>query len=192
MKLQKSSRRQNDQILKEVRPQLVQTPRNDEPASGSRLRECIQNFETMEKEIQFSRICENATFFHRVSFGMLLLLQDGFGDRTPASRGFSHPGADSNSRIYAHEVRNTAKLSGTEITGKQWMPDEEHGNTIRAPLYSGGKRMKSIEILGNPTVGQKIDISHIAPWHHRHRYESAITLVCKNDDDREAGSIRAR
>ena len=62
--------------------------------------------------------------------------------------------------------------------------------------------MKSIEILGNPTVGQKniadtwttstIGISHTAPWHHRHRYESAITLVRNDDDDREAGPIRAR
>ena len=117
MKLLKSLWRQkNDQILKEVRPQevnlLVQTPRNDEPASGSRLRECIQNFETMEKEIQFSRIWENATFFHRVSFWNATVadVQDGFGDRTPACRGFSHPRADSNSRIYAHEVRNTATL----------------------------------------------------------------------------------
>ena len=62
--------------------------------------------------------------------------------------------------------------------------------------------MKSIEILGNPTDGQKniadtwttstIAISHTAPWHHRHRYESAITLVCNDDDDREAGPITAR
>ena len=62
--------------------------------------------------------------------------------------------------------------------------------------------MKSIEILGNPTVGQKniadtwttstIGISHTAPWHHRHRYESAITLVRNDDDDREAGPTRAR
>ena len=36
-----------------------------------------------------------------------------------------------------------------------------------------------------------IGISHTAPWHHRHRYESTITLVC-HDDDREAGPIRAR
>ena len=63
MKLQKGSR--SEQTQKEVRPQevnsLVHTPRNDEPASGNRLRECIQNFETLEKEIQFTRVCENAT-----------------------------------------------------------------------------------------------------------------------------------
>ena len=56
---------ENDQILKEVRPQevnsLVQTPRNDEPATANRLRECEQNFETLEKEIQFMRVCEEAT-----------------------------------------------------------------------------------------------------------------------------------
>ena len=62
---------ESDQILKEVRPQevnsLVQAPGNDEPAFGNRLRKCIQNFETLEKEIQFTRVCENATIFHRVS-----------------------------------------------------------------------------------------------------------------------------
>ena len=137
---EKLTETENDQILKEVRQQevnlLVQTPRNDEPASGSRQRECIQNFETLEKEIQLTRIWENATFFHRVSFWNATVadVQDGFGDRTPACRGYKHPGADSNSRIYAHEVRNTVKLSGTEIIGKQWMPEDEHGNTIRAPL----------------------------------------------------------
>ena len=32
------------------------------------------------------------------------------------------------------EARNTVKLNGKEIIGKQWMPEEEHGNTIRTPL----------------------------------------------------------
>ena len=63
---EKLTKTENDQILKEVRPQevklLVQTPRNDDPATGNRLREYFQNFETLEKEIQFTRICENATF----------------------------------------------------------------------------------------------------------------------------------
>ena len=83
------------------------------------------------------------------------------------------------------------------------MPDEEHRNTIRAPLYSGGKRTKIIEIPRQPHGWTEehcpcpdylatIDISHTAPWHHRHRYESTITLVCNDDDDREAGPIRAR
>ena len=35
------------------------------------------------------------------------------------------------------------------------MPEEEHGNTIRTPSQSGGKRMNSIEILSKPTDGQK-------------------------------------
>ena len=32
---------------------------------------------------------------------------------------------------------------------------------------------------------------HTTPWHHRHRYESTITLVC-NDEDRETGPVNAR
>ena len=144
---------ENDQILKEVRPQEVifwfKTPRNDEPASGSRLRECIQNFETLEKEIQLTRIYENATFFHRVAFGMLLLLMYKMFWR-------------SNSRMQrVYTPWRGLKFQNFCPRGKkhgeaQWHRDHlkamdarEHGNTIRAPLQSGGKRMKSIEILGN-------------------------------------------
>ena len=47
---------ENEQTQKKVRPQevnsLAQTPRNDKPASGNRLRESLQNFETLEKEIK--------------------------------------------------------------------------------------------------------------------------------------------
>ena len=48
----KTSEDRNENIMKEVRPQevnsLVQTPRSDDPVSGNRLRECIQNFATLE------------------------------------------------------------------------------------------------------------------------------------------------
>ena len=36
-----------------------------------------------------------------------------------------------------------AKLSGNKIIGKHWMPEEEHGITVRTLLKSGGKRMKN-------------------------------------------------
>ena len=45
--------KENEQILKEVKPQeeklLVQTPRSDDLVAGNRLRERLQNFETLEK-----------------------------------------------------------------------------------------------------------------------------------------------
>ena len=48
-----TSEKENEQQLKNVKPQevrsLVQTPRSDNPASGNRLRECPQRFETVEK-----------------------------------------------------------------------------------------------------------------------------------------------
>ena len=49
---------ENELILKEVKPQEVKslvkkTPRNEEHATGNRLRECEQNFGTLEKEVQF-------------------------------------------------------------------------------------------------------------------------------------------
>ena len=106
----------NDQLLNEVKPQeitsLVQTPRNDERASGKILRERIQNFETLEREIQFTRVCENGTFFRGVSVGMCYKTvadeDDGFGDRTPACRAYTHPRLDSNSRVFAAILRTNS------------------------------------------------------------------------------------
>ena len=68
--------KENEQRLKNVKPQeansLVQTPRSDDPASGNRLRECLQNLGTLEKSIQFSEVCGNASFWKRVSTGKVL------------------------------------------------------------------------------------------------------------------------
>ena len=101
--------KENEQQLKNVKLQevtsLVQTPRSDDLASGNRLRECLQNFETLEKSIQFSKVCEDTSFWKRVSIGMwyktIADVDDGFGDRTPACRECTHPRADSDSRIHA-------------------------------------------------------------------------------------------
>ena len=83
----------------------MQTPRSDDPVSGNRLQECLQNFVSLEKEIQFTQICEVASFLEGVSFGMCCKtvadVDDGSGDRTPACREYTHPRADSGSRIYA-------------------------------------------------------------------------------------------
>ena len=62
-------------------------------ASGNRLREQLQRFETLEQEIQFTRVCEHATFGRRVSIGMCYKtipdVDDGFGDRTSACREYT-------------------------------------------------------------------------------------------------------
>ena len=47
------------------------------------------------------------------------------------------------------------KLIGNKIIGKQWTPEEEHGNVVRTLLKSGGKRMKCTEILSKSMDGQK-------------------------------------
>ena len=83
--------KENEQILRDVKPQevnsLVRTPRSDDPVSGNRWRECFQNFETLKKEIQFTKVCEDASFYIRLSIGMcyktIADVDDGFGDRTP-------------------------------------------------------------------------------------------------------------
>ena len=59
----------------------------------------------MEKYVQFITVCEDASFWRRVSIGMSYKtipdVDDGFGDRTLACREYTLPRADSDSRIYA-------------------------------------------------------------------------------------------
>ena len=58
--------KENEQLLKEVKPQevnsLVQTPRSDDPVPGKRFLERLKKFETLEKEIQFTKVCEDASW----------------------------------------------------------------------------------------------------------------------------------
>ena len=74
MTSQRFTTKENEQILKEVEPQevnsLVQTPRSNDPVSGSRLHEYLQNFQALEKEIQFTKVCDDASFSKRESIGM--------------------------------------------------------------------------------------------------------------------------
>ena len=54
--LSNSVAKENEQRLKNVKPQEAQTARSDDPASGNRLGECLQNFETLKKNIQFQKL----------------------------------------------------------------------------------------------------------------------------------------
>ena len=106
---EKFAAEENEQLQKNVKPRevnsLVQTPRIDNRASGNRLRECLQRFETLENAIQFTRVCEDTTIARRVSIGMCYKtipdVDEGFGDRTPACREWTLLRADSDSTIYA-------------------------------------------------------------------------------------------
>ena len=59
--VEKFAAKENEQLLKKVKPQevnsLVQTPRSDNLASGSRLRESLQIIRTLVKEVNFTRVC---------------------------------------------------------------------------------------------------------------------------------------
>ena len=103
-------------ILKSVNAQegnsLVCAPRT-EPASGNRLRESLQKFESLSKTVQFTKVCEDASFWHRVSAGMSYKtipdVDDGFGDFIPACREPTFPRTSPRSRAGA------AILGGTLI-----------------------------------------------------------------------------
>ena len=56
----------NDEISQKLEPQevvsLVQTPRKNDEAAGLRLRVYLQQFEELEKVVQFTKIWESAGF----------------------------------------------------------------------------------------------------------------------------------
>ena len=76
-----------ERTLKEVRPlevnSLVQTPRDDQQASGNRSRDTLQRFEKLDMETLFTRVCGAATFWELISVGMRYKtipdFDDGFG-----------------------------------------------------------------------------------------------------------------
>ena len=65
----------------------------------------FRDLKTLEHDIQFTRVCEDASFCIRVSIGMsyntILDVDDGFGGRTPACRKYALRRANSDSRLVA-------------------------------------------------------------------------------------------
>ena len=102
---------ENEQQLKNVKPQETEflwcelqeaTIGHLETDCGA----CLQIFQTLEKEIQCTRVCEDARFARRVSIGMSYKtipvpdVDNGFGDRTPACREYTLPRPRSNVKIF--------------------------------------------------------------------------------------------
>ena len=81
---------------------LVSSPR---PASGSSLRENIQDFESLSETIRFTKVCEDAIFVHRVSAGLShktrLDEDDGFGQIIPSCREYTRSRVNPRSRVFA-------------------------------------------------------------------------------------------
>ena len=114
----------------------------------NRLRECLQNFETLEKSIQFTKVCEDASFWKGVSVGMCYKtvadVDDGFGDRTPACREYTHPRADSDSRIYAAIPGRTFIRPVIQVHILQFLGT--HGIESQIPSTTTPKRTSWVEI----------------------------------------------
>ena len=97
--MEKFAAKENEQLLKKCEAEKEElfgaNPKSDNGASANRCRECLQRIETLEKEIQFTRVCEDATFARRVSIEMRYWtipdVDDGFGDRTPVCREYTLP-----------------------------------------------------------------------------------------------------
>ena len=47
----------------------MRSPRSNDPVSGNRLRECLQNLETLESN-PFTKVCKDTSLCKRVSIGM--------------------------------------------------------------------------------------------------------------------------
>ena len=99
--------KENEQQLKNVKPQEVNSLVQG-VMIGHLETDCENVFRVWKhwkKDIQFTKVCEDASFWRRVSVGMSYKtipdVDDGFGDRTPACREYTLPREDSDSRIYA-------------------------------------------------------------------------------------------
>ena len=143
-------------------------------ASGNRLREQLQRFETLEQEIQCTRVCEHATFGRRVSLGMCYKtipdVDDGFGDRPPSCREYTLPGEDSDSRIYAAIPGQTTSgpvlqvhitryldISGTAI---QILPTTTKDRTSWVVICRGKSRYVELHLNDpdhNPTCSELLE-----------------------------------
>ena len=130
--MEKSVAEENEQLLKEPKPQEVtslgQTPRRDDEAVGNRLRECLSKY-YLEKEVQFTRVCEAAAFERRVSIGMIFEtvhdVNDCFDGRTSACREHTLPREDPNSRIYAMMPGQTAVVLMSAESKFRFLPQWE-------------------------------------------------------------------
>ena len=96
------------EILKSVNSQEVKSlacaPRTT-AASGNGLQEHLQNFESLSRTVQFTRICELASFWLRADLGKkyktIPVVDDGFGDSIPACREYILHRLDLHSRVFA-------------------------------------------------------------------------------------------
>ena len=181
-----SQQKQTSSNWKIVKPQeLVQIPCIQNRASGNRLRECLQRFETLENGVQFTRVCEDATFAWKVSVGMSCKtipdVHDGFWDRNRACREYTHPREDSNSRINAMipgqtvygpvlqvHITRCHDISGTEIpvpskTTKHrtsWMVTcrRKNGNVEELHLNDPDHNPTSSELLLERSVAREREL----------------------------------
>ena len=104
---------------------MVQTPRSNDGASGNRLREQLQIFETLRERNPIYESLWRCSI--RVSIGMSFKtipdVDDGCGHRTSACRDYTLPREDPNSRIYA---RSQDKLQldqlDSVIPHRFWIP----------------------------------------------------------------------
>ena len=105
--LEKSVAKENEQLLKNVKPQELNSYKLQGATMGHLEKDGENNFKDLRHWRKKSnlRVCEDATFVRKVSIWMsyktLLHVDDGFGDRTPACRENTLLREDQNSRICA-------------------------------------------------------------------------------------------
>ena len=92
--------------------------------------------------------------------------------------------------LFSRRNRSRGKKYGeTQWQEDHWMPKEEQQDEkYRNSKLAHGWTEECCRYLDYLTT---IDISYIATWEQRHRYESTITLAC-NFKDRQAGPVNAR
>ena len=140
----------------------VSSPRQ---ASGNRLRENIQDLESLSETIQFTNVCELASFWYLVSTGVSHKTKpdedDGFGEPIPVCRGYTLPRATPLSRAHAEIPGET--IIGPVIEVHVMQVFGTHGLAIETPSPNSPKRTSWVLISrGNSRFVDELHIPSVS------------------------------
>ena len=145
--------------------------------SGSRLRENSQDFESLSETVQFTKFCELASIWNRVSAGVSYKTQadedDGLGDPIPLCREYTLPRANPQSIVYAAIPGET--IIGPIIEVHVVQIFGTHGLEIEIPSPNNPKRtswvlisrgkIRFVDGLHIPDVRHSLTIAELLSEH---------------------------
>ena len=134
-------------------------------ASGSSLRENIQDFESLSERIWFTRVCEDAIFVHRVSAGMSYKTRpdeyDGFGQLIPWCREYTLSRVNPRSSVFASIPGGT--IIGPVIVVQTVKILDTNGLEIAFPSPNDSRQTSHVMI----SRGKSRFVDELLAWRYR-------------------------